>query len=71
MKLVDYVEKFGVRKSFMAKHLGVSDQSFRKYLLGLDRPPLELLYKIQDMTEGKVEIKDWLKTQDPQNQTPQ
>ncbi len=71
MKLFDYFERFGVRKSFFARELGVQDQALRKYILGLQRPPLEILYKIQEMTDNRVQIHDWLKVPDPQDNASQ
>lgn len=67
MQLKEYLEKTGLKNSFFADKIGVSHQLLLRYLKGYNRPPLEILVRIEDETNGKVPVREWLSAQNCEN----
>lgn len=60
MRLSEYLDYYGIRREFFAKRIGVCRLTIDKYVRGITRPKLEIIFKIQEVTEGKVTPYDWL-----------
>lgn len=71
MKLKEYLEKYGVRQTFLCERLSISPQCLTRYLSGYNRPSLEVMAKMEDVTDGKVSIRDWLKVEDSKDDATQ
>ena len=69
MQLKEYLEKNGIKNSFFANKLGITHQLLLRYLNNYNRPSLELMFKIEKETGGKVPIKEWLSIQNSENNT--
>ena len=62
MKLNEYLEANGTKKSFFAKKLGILPQMLTTWLSGRTMPRIEMILKIEEATGGKVKAKDWVVT---------
>jgi predicted transcriptional regulator len=69
MQLKEYLYKYGIKHSFIAEKVGITKQCIARYIMGYNRPPLEVMAKIEDITNGKVSIRDWLKTDESKDNT--
>lgn len=64
MLLKDFLEKYGVKKKAFANSVGISTTNLWKILKGMGKPSLRTAQKIQEVTEGKVTIKELLNNED-------
>jgi hypothetical protein len=58
MKLVEYIEEFGIRKSWFAAKLGMSAPFFSDCLAGRRKFPRKHWKRIVELTKKKVKIED-------------
>jgi len=64
MQLQEYIKICGIKKNFIAKELNISLSFLWKLLNGLSAPSVDLAFKIEKMTNGRVKAKDWI-TKEP------
>lgn len=60
MKLGDYLEKTGTRRSFFARMIGVSPASVTEYCDGAYPPRFPVIERIVRATQGAVTANDFL-----------
>lgn len=66
MKLADYLIHAGITPPELRRRLGISSRSvLSRYLTGERIPNLFMLQKIIDLTEGKVQLRDFLSPGNP------
>lgn len=49
-----------ISKALLARKIGISPQRLQNYLSGRSVPPLEIAVRIEQFTEGKIKVKDWI-----------
>ena len=64
MKLKKYLEENGIVHGFFAKKIGVSAPQLSVWKSGQSRPKLEHMLKIEEITKGKVSVRDWIEEKD-------
>lgn len=63
-KLARYIEKNGLRKNFVAQHIGIDANAMTTLLSGKRIPSISLAYEIEKFTHQEVRITDWLDKND-------
>ncbi len=58
MKLLAYIEKEGLKKTYFAKKIGVTRPTLYRYTSGRGRPLLSIATLIVRVTNGEVTLKD-------------
>jgi len=72
MKLREYLKENGIVHGFFAAKLGTTSQHLSIWLSGNSKPRLEMIAKIEELTKGKVALKDWITDKsDPKQQSTQ
>jgi DNA-binding transcriptional regulator YdaS (Cro superfamily) len=67
MKLLDYMRQEGVDDAAMAAAIGdCSDHAVRKWKYGERRPDADRMLRIQEITSGKVTLRDWARAEPAQ-----
>lgn len=59
-KLEKYLEETCVNNAKFAKKIGVTHTTFMKYVRGTQIPSILTAAAIQEATDGKVKITDWV-----------
>lgn len=60
-KLACYLEENCIHNVKFAKKIGITHTTLMKYIRGTSTPTIALAAIIQQVTEGKVKITDWVK----------
>lgn len=60
MKLKNYLQEYGIRINFFAKRVGVSAPTLSTWIHEKHIPTVIYAYKIEQITEGKVKLQDWI-----------
>lgn len=60
MKLKEYLVENGIVHGFFAKKLGVASSKLSIWISGQNRPRLETILIIEQLTKGKVKPEDWI-----------
>ncbi len=61
MKLREYLKEHGIVHSFFAKQVGTTSAQLSVWVSGKVKPRLETIVFIEQITKGKVTVRDWLK----------
>ena len=65
MNLKQYIESNGIKKNFIAKKLGISVRYLYDLIDQKSIPSVKTAIEVEDLTEGKVKCREWLKKSDP------
>lgn len=60
MILKEYLQQNGIRFTFFAKRVGVSQPALSAWMNGTVTPSIFYAHKIEQITKGEVKIKDWI-----------
>ncbi len=60
MKLKNYLQENGIKATFFAKRVGVSQPTLYTWLHGEHSPNIKFAHKIEQITKGEVKLKDWV-----------
>ncbi|MBF5060042.1 helix-turn-helix domain-containing protein [Candidatus Neptunochlamydia vexilliferae] len=58
MLLEDFIDNSGMKKKLFAQMVGISRTCLWKILQGRSRPSLKTAQKIDELTDGKVSVKE-------------
>jgi DNA-binding XRE family transcriptional regulator len=58
-KLAEYLEEEGIMQNVFAKKINTSPPTLLAILRGERLPALDLAFRIQKITHGKVKMTDW------------
>jgi DNA-binding XRE family transcriptional regulator len=68
MNLKEYIEEHGIRKNFIAKKLGISTRYLYDLIDDKCMPSAKTAIEIEDFTQGKVKVREWVKRLDLKQQ---
>lgn len=72
MKLREYLKENGIVHGFFAKKLGTTSPQLSIWLGGKVKPKLEMIALIEEITKGKVSLRDWITEKpDPKQLNPE
>lgn len=60
MQLKEYLEETGITGMFFSKKVGVKESAIYAYATKRSTPPLKVLARIIECTNGKVSLEDFL-----------
>lgn len=61
MNLKEYLVSNGIVHSYFAKQIDTTSPQLSMWLSGKAKPRLESIVKIEEITKGKVTVRDWIK----------
>jgi transcriptional regulator with XRE-family HTH domain len=71
MKLETYMEKHGISKTEMGRLLDKDRTVIGRYQRGEVMPPVDVIQKIQEITDQAVRFDDWVSQSNPQPAEPE
>lgn len=70
MHLAEYIEREQIPLEAMAVEVGCSLQTMRHFVYGTKLPSKDKAYRIQQLTQGEVQISDWFSRASPHGGRP-
>ena len=59
MKLQEYLDKYGIKKCWLAQQLGIGENTVGKWAREKPKPPATKWPLIEKVTNGQVTAEDW------------